>query len=653
MVAETVTEEPGTPLARKIREVLGPVVIDKCRLPASKLRERGVPGYVAEWVLDYVVPGEGPLTPEEARKVQEWAAAHIPKADESNVVRDRLLRGEMVKVLTPLEVEVVVTRQKQDRAGRLSFLEIKDAKVREDLTEKYPELLKGGMWGRADLFGTDDGVIVADFRPMQAQVDLDLWKEARCQFTLQEWRSLLILSMGYEPGAYSEAAQMWLLCRLLPLVQKNLCMMELAPKGTGKSYIYQNISPKVRVVSGGNVTPAVLFVNNSTGQPGILARFALVVLDEVQKLKFEHPEEVVGTLKGFLANGVIGRGGKYEMSSDCSLMLLANIELDEEMRPVSKLLSRELPDFLQETAFLDRISGIIPGWEIPKLTSASLTQSVGLKTDFFGNILLALRDDLLADHACERRIRCAGPDDLERNSKPVRALASGLMKLLFPHGQCSDEEFYRYCVRPAVRMRQLVWDELYTLDPEFRRFGRELRYGVVLPNELPEGESLYIGDGADALPEPAEEAPAPDTPTAPPVPPSASAPADPVAQVLSSVAEHLPNYARSIAEARQLSDPGSALVKTRKAVEGLLRLYFKQRLGEDPGGRSFFDLAKELEAAGLLPDQVRSRIHWVRKLGNIGAHSGESPPTSYDVEEGVLAAARIGEWFGDSVKEEA
>ena len=139
----------------------------------------------------------------------------------------------------------------------------------------------------------------------------------------------------------------------------------LAPKGTGKSYVLENLSPKVRLISGGNVSPAVLFVNNSTGQWGLLARFAVVVLDEVQTLKFERPKEIIGGLKGYLANGRIARAGLHRTSSDCGLVLLANIGLDSQQRPTADLLVNELPSFMQESAFLDRLKGILPGGSFP------------------------------------------------------------------------------------------------------------------------------------------------------------------------------------------------------------------------------------------------------------------------------------------------
>src|SRR5690606_16133249 len=123
-------------------------------------------------------------------------------------------------------------------------------------------------------------------------------------------------------------------------------LIELAPRGTGKSYVYENISPRVRLLSGGSVSTAVLFVNNASGQWGLLARYKVVVLDEVQTLRFEKPEEIVGGLKGFLANARLTRGGLHESSSDCGLVMLANITLDAQQQPIVSPLIKELPEFL-------------------------------------------------------------------------------------------------------------------------------------------------------------------------------------------------------------------------------------------------------------------------------------------------------------------
>ena len=480
MSDELINESPAlNDLDIKVREVFGNLAIDKRRLPSSQLTKRNIPAYVAEWLLDSLVPGEGPVQPHEMGKVQEWADRYIPVPSDANVLKNRLLNGEMVRVLTPVEVEVKLTRRVRERVACMKLLGIEEAHIPDGIIDEYPDLLKQGMWGVVELIATKEGVAITSFKPMQASVNMEAFKGARLSFSLEEWRALLLTSMGYNPRAFSEAEKTILLCRLLPLVEKNLHIMELAPKGTGKSYLYENINPKVRLLSGGTVSPAVLFVNNASGQWGLLARFAVVVLDEVQTLKFEKPQEIVGGLKGFLANGRLTRGGLYETASDCSLVLLANILLDNQQQPIVYPLVKELPEFLQETAFLDRLRGIIPGWQVQKLSGECFAQGVGLKADFFGDALLAMREDLTADQSCARRIELKGSKIYKRNEDAVHIIASGLMKLQFPHGEVSDEDFEIYCVRPARQLRQLVWEQLQTLDAEYRQYESEIDYEIL------------------------------------------------------------------------------------------------------------------------------------------------------------------------------
>ena len=466
-------------LNKKVSQVFGHLAIDKRRLPSSQLNKRNVPAYVAEWILDFLAPGEGAVTPEELRKIQAWADRFLPLPDESKIIRNRLLNGEVVKVLTPVEVEVILTRRVRERVAQLKLLGLNDVLIADGIVEAHPDLLKQGMWGVAELMDTEMGIALTSFNPMQASVNLDVFKQKRAAFSLDEWRALLLRSMGYNPWAFGESEKTYLLCRLLPLVEKNLHLLELAPKGTGKSYLYENISPRVRLVSGGNVSPAVLFVNNASGQWGLLARFAVVVLDEVQTLKFERPQEIVGGLKGFLANGRLTRGGLYETASGCSLVMLANILLDHEQRPMLSPLVRELPAFLQETAFIDRLRGIVPGWKVRKLSGDSFAQGIGLKSDFFGDALLALREDVSADQFANRVLVLKGKKRYKRNEDAVRMIASGLMKLQFPHGVVTPEDYEVYCVRPAVELRQLVWDQLYLLDAEYRQYDEEIRYELL------------------------------------------------------------------------------------------------------------------------------------------------------------------------------
>ncbi len=469
-------ENDGT-LSDKIQRVFSKMAIDKRRLPSSQLQKHGIPSYVGEWLLDSIVPGTGDLTPEESAKILKWVSTNVPGPEEQGIVKFRLSQGESVRALTPVEVEMRVNKKGQfRRLAHCKLLGLDDVEISTELLDSYPDLLRHGLWGVVELAYETTGVTIKSFKPMQAMVNLDLYKRARGEFSLSEWRELMLFSMGYNPNEFDEEQRAVLLARLLPLVQNSLHIMELAPKGTGKSYLYENISPQVRLVSGGNVSPAVLFVNNNSGQWGLLARFTVVVLDEVQTLKFQNPDEIIGGLKGFLANAKITRGGLHEVGSGCGLVLLANILLDERQRPVRPFLVDELPPFLRETAFLDRIRGIIPGWKAAKLSGTSFANSYGLKSDFFGDALLALRNDLTIDQYVKKRVIFTGTRSYTRNEDSVRSMASGLMKIQFPDGNVSDLDFQVHCLSPAVEYRQLIWEQLYRLDAEYRQYDQDLRY---------------------------------------------------------------------------------------------------------------------------------------------------------------------------------
>ena len=206
----------------------------------EQLLGHGIEAAIARWY-----PGSvrfiTELREEQAKKVSDWATKVIPGPDDQNLIKSRLLRGDTVKILTPLQIDIILNRRRQERIAKLSLIGIEDAHVSEELVVKYPGLAKQGMWGITELINTPDGVAVASFRPMQATVDLALWKSARREFDLVEWRSLLILSMGYAPEAFTEDEQYLMLCRLLPLVQKNMHLIGFTDDSCAKL--------------GGNVTP--------------------------------------------------------------------------------------------------------------------------------------------------------------------------------------------------------------------------------------------------------------------------------------------------------------------------------------------------------------------------------------------------------------
>jgi len=459
-------------LDQKIRDTFGNLAIDKRRLPSSGLTKLGVPSYVAEWVLEDIAPGEGALTEEELNALANFTEQMIPRRNEQNIYRHRLYQGEIVSLLAYINVEIDITRTRRDRFAIIPALGFDDCWISDSLVQKNETLLKQGMWGIVELIHSKDGIQVANFEPMQATVDLKQFCEKRNEFTDDEWRELMLLSCGYNPSAYTVTQQIWVLCRLLPMVQKNMHMMELAPKGTGKSFIYENISPRVYLTSG-NISPAVLFINNASGQEGLLARYDAVVLDEVQRIKLGDPEEIISNLKIYLANGRIRRGGKADIPSDCGLVLLANIPLTEDMQPGSELIIQELPKFLQETAFLDRFRGIIPGWQVPKFHQNCIARNIGLKADFFSDTLTAMRYETRYDEWVRSRIKFQEKTTI-RDQEAIISIASGLLKILYPNLEVSFNSFDNYCLQPAVEMRQMVRNQLWQLDAEYRQVDKQL-----------------------------------------------------------------------------------------------------------------------------------------------------------------------------------
>lgn len=463
------------------REVFGALSIDKTRLPSSGLTAIGVPSFVAEWLLDKIVPGTGALTASELEKVNTFVRKAFPRKDDRNEIIFDLTQGEAHKLIALMQVRVKLEQGAgviPDPFARIPVLNLTDCSIPTDLIERNKMLLRQGVWGKISIAMRPDGKVeVMDFDPFQcSKVDLQAYAQCRAKFTTEAWRDLLFCSMGFNPehDKYTQESKTWILARLLPLVESNFHVMELAPKGTGKSFVFENISSKVALVSGGKITPSQLFINGRTKEIGLLGRHDVVVLDEVQSLTFENPDEVIGPLKNYLASGRYNRAGFQDVASDCSLVMLANIDLDEQLRPRNPdNLVANLPPFFAETAFLDRFAGIIPGWQIPKFQREMAASQVGLKMDFFGEALLSLRHDNRFFSYAQQHTKFDQSSTV-RDQNAILKSAAGFLKILYPHLELTLMDYQRDCLEPARKLRQAIRNSLYYLDDEFRQFGREI-----------------------------------------------------------------------------------------------------------------------------------------------------------------------------------
>jgi ATP-dependent Lon protease len=464
-----------------VREVFGNLCIDKTRLPSSGLSSIGLPSFVAEWLLDKIVPGSGTLTSIELEKVNNFIKKAFPRKDDRNEIIFDLTQGEIRKLIALMQVRIKLEQGGKtipEPLAQIPALNLTECSIATDIVERYKILLRQGIWGKITLAMLPEGKVeVMDFEPFQcSQVDLQSYAECRAKFNTQQWRDLIFCSMGFNPQhpSYDQEAKTWILARLLSLVESNYHVIELAPKGTGKSFFFENISSKVSLISGGKVTPAQLFINGRTKEVGLLGRHQVVVLDEVQSLTFDNPEEVIGPLKNYLASGRYNRSGFADISSDCGLVMLANIELDEQLQPRNEdNLIANLPKFFGETALLDRLSGNIPGWRIPKFQREMVADQVGLKMDFFGEVLLSLRQDNRFRFYVEQHTKFAKNVTI-RDQNAILKSASGFLKILYPHLELTLMDYERDCLEPACKLRQAIRNSLYYLDDEFRQFGREI-----------------------------------------------------------------------------------------------------------------------------------------------------------------------------------
>ncbi|MGL5135571.1 MAG: BREX system Lon protease-like protein BrxL, partial [Planktothrix sp.] len=200
----------------------------------------------------------------------------------------------------------------------------------------------------------------------------------------------------------------------------------------------------------------------------------VVVLDEVQSLTFDNPDEIIGPLKTYLANGRYNRSGFADIASDCSLVLLGNIELNEYLRPKNEYnLMANLPNFFSETALLDRFAGILPGWEIPKFQTDMIADQIGLKMDFFGEVLLSLRKDTRFNQYAQQHTQF-GDNIMIRDQQAIIKTASGFLKLLYPNLQLTLSDYQRDCLEPARELRQQIRNLLYNIDDEFKQHEKDI-----------------------------------------------------------------------------------------------------------------------------------------------------------------------------------
>lgn len=457
----------------KARNFFGEIIINKSFIHQAGFGARAIPTYVAEWIISYFTGDAEEIDNHTRERMASFMAKYVPAKGEKESVKNNLLEQQEVELMDNYNVSINLA--KGDRYLSIPFLDISDANVSAQIIENNEMLLSSGLWGVGSLFYIPPSSDMAkgqiwmrEFKPFQiANIDLEYYCNIRLHFSTEEWIDFMVSSMGFNPDLYSERQKILLLARLIPMIEPRYNLVELAPKGTGKSFVYDNMSRYV-AVRAGNITPAVLFFNDSRKTAGLITKYDCVVIDEAQKVKGDSSGELTALLKTYLESGKFGKGTASAISAEAGLVILANIELDDKKQPYNafKGLFRVFPNFLRETAFIDRFSGFLPGWYLPRVTRSTPSQYFGLKGDIFGEIIHKIRYDQNYRNFVKSNLELIDCEDM-RDSKAIEAGTTGLLKIIFPDLNPNEQEFYKYCVNPAIEFRQRVRDELCKMDREY------------------------------------------------------------------------------------------------------------------------------------------------------------------------------------------
>ena len=346
------------------------------------------------------------------------------------------------------------------------------------LIERNKDLLNDEVWGIFKLVyiapseGELGHISIVDYKPFKPyEIDLDYYREGRKEFTLEEWVDLLIRSMEYNPKGFTSLTQKLLfISRLLVFVEPRLNMIELAPKGTGKSYIFNNLSKYGWCISGGTITRAKMFYDISRRSFGFITKYDFIAFDEIQTIKFSNEDELRGALKNYLELGKFTIANVTK-TSESGLILLGNIPLTHELRPINPTYFSHLPEFFQESALIDRFHGFIEGWYLPRMHEGMKVNGYTLNVEYFSEVLHNLRDRGEFLNIVDEMTETAPKADT-RDITAVKRIASGYLKLLFPHIRSSEdissEEFENFCLKPAIEKRSLIRRQIHLIDPEFK-----------------------------------------------------------------------------------------------------------------------------------------------------------------------------------------
>jgi ATP-dependent Lon protease len=429
-------------------------------------RQYPVPTYVVEFLLGrYCASTDEQEIAEGLEIVEKQLRDRTVRTGEEELFKARAKENGSVKL-----IDIVRARldTKNDcYVAELPSLAVRDVRIADDLVRENERMLTDGFY--AEVTVAYDGIVaqenggrpfsIESLRPIQMSKSdvLDILARGREKFNTQEWINLLIRSIGLEPSALNDRAKRVVLLRMVAFVERNFNLVELGPRGTGKSHIFQQISPYAHLISGGKATVAKMFVNNATGQRGLVCQYDVICFDEVSGISFDQ-KDGVNIMKGYMAAGQFSRG-KENIRADGGIVMVGNFDVDvEQQQRVGHLLSPLPPEMRNDTAFMDRLHAFAPGWDFPKVSPADLTDHFGLVSDFLSECWSKLRSGSRIN-VMQGRIFLGGALS-GRDIEAVNKTVSGLVKLLFPKPEMPvPDEDLELIVRLALESRRRIKEQ--------------------------------------------------------------------------------------------------------------------------------------------------------------------------------------------------
>lgn len=479
----------------KLRNCFDEMVVYKDLKKSNFFNALSLPSFMRDWILKKFEDEDGVF---DTDQVAKFVRTYLPKKDDWNSIKNRvIIEQENVRFLAKVSISIDI------KTSVVSFslpdfgLSFKDTIIEDDVWQDCKDDLIGQQetWGMVELGykSPDNDEWSFEFEKRKAKskeekngkiklvsfktfcpyrIDLDYYKEARNDFTIEEWIDLLLGAVDYNAEGYvgDEEKKLTMLTRLLPFLEKRLNLIELAPKGTGKSYLYGRVSRFGWLSSGGIMSRAKLFYDQSKHTEGLVAGNDFITLDEIQTISFTDVDEMRAALKGYLESGIY-TVGNHEGVADAGMILCGNIRKEIMDADGYSNMFEELPMVFHESALIDRFHGFIKGWNIPRMNDDLKVSGWALNSEYFCSIMHELRNDMSYRAIVDELIEVPEAADT-RDTEAIKRIATAYLKLLFPNVKepkdISVREFKRYCLDRARKMRDTIKYQLGILDVEYQ-----------------------------------------------------------------------------------------------------------------------------------------------------------------------------------------